>query len=269
MKISDYFIRPENLPRIKGLGFLRFVIFYGVIPTFLILTIWIPAHKWITTRGTIFADVFDILAVLELARNVALLAPVAGFLLGTLMWCAIVGADPMKIQARFSSQPRRKTRAIALVLAGVIGGAGIWVGLGAWIHREMMSPWEDSQIAYASAWYDYISAREFYLNGDYETAHDALHGHIDVLSRIADKNLAYTGFLAPQIEIAYTYTRLSLLEQVNDNPAEAQRYWNQAASLLKSAGWKEIDRRKILRTLKGIDGALPDGISIPEQGEDP
>ena len=50
MKLTDYTIRPENLPRIKGLGYVRFVLFYAVIPTTVASSVWIPAHRWLTTK---------------------------------------------------------------------------------------------------------------------------------------------------------------------------------------------------------------------------
>jgi len=266
MKIKDYIITPENLPRIRKLGYIRFTLIYFVIPTTLVMTIWIPAHKWLTTRGSIYSNILD---VLELARNVVLIAPLFGIFLGTVMWWLVVGINPMSNPERPSKELRPMWQSVGLVLAGLGVGISIGISAGIWIYRNKMSPWEDSQIAYAAARYDLISARDIYFNGDYTVARTALLEHVKVLSQIRDQHLAYTGFLEPRLEIAHTYCRLSLLEESNDNSDKAQGYWDQATSLLKSAGWKEVKRERILCTLKAIDGALPQGIGVPESCKDP
>jgi len=241
------------------------MLFYAVIPVTIVFTIWIPAHKWLTTRGTIYSDMFDILDVIRLARNVALIAPLVGIFLGTLMWCAIVGAKPRENQDASQRKPRRAWRSLALVLVGIVVGGSLGTRVGIWIHRNKMSPWESSQIAYAAAWYHYVSVLHSYLHGDCDAGREALLKHIQVLSRIRDQQLAYTGFLEPRAAIADTYFRLSLLEETAGNDNKADEYWDQAVSLLESAGWKDVNRRKILLTLKAIDGELPRGIQIPEQ----
>lgn len=267
MKLSDYSIRPENLPRIKELGPFRFVLFYAVIPATVVSSVWIPAHKWLTTRGSLFSDTFDILDVLELARNVAMITPLFGVILGTLMWCAIVGGKPELNKMPPRTKAKRIWLAIGFLLIGIAAGVSIGTQVGIWLHRTKMSPWEDSQIAQASAWYHYVSVRDLYLHGDFEPARNALLEHVRVLSQISDRNLEYTGFLVPRSEIARTYARLSLLEQSVGNDLQAQQYWEEAVSVFEDAGWKEVDRRKVLLALKVTDGALPDGIEIPQPEE--
>lgn len=269
MQLSDYWIRPENLPRIKELGYFRFVLFYAVIPATMVSTIWIPAHKWLTTRGSLYSDTFDILDVLVVARNVALIAPLFGIALGTLMWCAIVGAKP----GQNSPPPRTRSKqiwlAVGFLLIGIVAGVSFGTQVGIWLHRTKMSPWEDSQVAQAAAWYHYVSVRDLYLHGGLAPARKALLEHVRVLSRIRDRNLESTGSLVPESEIARTYARLSLLEQSVGNDLQAREYWAKAVAVFEDAGWKEVDRRKVLLALKVSDGALPDGIEIPhpEKGQ--
>lgn len=267
MKLTDYLIRPENLPRIKELGYSRFVLFYAVIPATVVFTVWIPTYKWLTTRGSLYSDSFDILDVLELARNVALITPLFGVILGTLMWCALVGGKP----AQNKTPPRPKAKqiwlAVGFLLIGIAAGISIGTQLGVWLHRTKMSPWEDSEIAQAAAWYHYVSVRDLYLHGDFEPARKALLEHVRVLSQIRDQNLEYTGFLVPESEIARTFARLSLLEQSVGNDLQAQEHWAKAVAVFEDAGWKQVDRRKVLLALKVTDGALPDGIEIPQPEE--
>ncbi len=269
MRFRDYMITSENLPRIRRLGYTKFALIYGVIPSFLILPIWIPAWRWLSSRGSIYSDVFDILSVLELARDLALLAPLVGIVFGTLMWSAIVGTKPEENGENHPRKLRPMWQVVGLILTGVGIGVSIGVSAGIWIYRDKMSPWEDSQIAYGAAWYEYLSVRDLYLNGNYHAARKALLEYIEVLSQISDRHLEYTGFLEPRLEMAHTYCRLSLLEESEGKADEAKRHWDQGTSLLKSAGWKEVKREKILLTLKAIDLALPEGIDIPESGENP
>ena len=267
MKPANYLIRPENLPRIKELGYFRFVLFYAVIPTTVVFTVWIPAYKWLTTRGSLYSDAFDILDVLELARNVVLIAPLFGVTLGTVMWCAIVGGKPDQIKSPHRTKAKQIWLAVGFLFIGIVAGVSVGTQLGIWLHRTKMSPWEDSQIAQASAWYHFMSVRDLYLHGDFEAARKALLEHIGVLSQINVESLGYAGFASPRTEIARTYVRLSLLEQSEGNDLQAQDYWDEAVSIFEYAGWKEVDRRKVLLVLKVTDGALPDGIDIPQPEE--
>lgn len=267
MKLTDYLIRPENLPRIKELGYFRFVLFYAVIPATVVFTVWIPAHKWLTTRESLYSDAFDILDVLELARNVALITPLFGVILGTLMWCAIVGGKPELNKTPSRTKARQIWLAAGFLLVGIVAGVSIGTQVGVWLHRTKMSPWEDSQIAQASAWYHYLSVRDLYLHGDHEAARNALLEHIRVLSRINVDSLGHAGFATPRSEIARTYARLSLLEESAGNDLQAQRYWEEAVSVFEDVGWKDVNRRNVLLALKVTDGALPDGIEIPQPQE--
>ena len=244
MKLTDYSIRPENLPRIKELGYFRFVLFYAVIPATAVFTVWIPAHKWLTTRGSLYSDTFDILDVLELARNVALIAPLFGVILGTLMWCAIVGGKREPNTMPPQTKAIRIWLAVGFLLIGIAAGVSIGTQMGIWLHRTEMSPWEDSEIAQAAAWYHYISVRDLYLHGDFDPARNALLKYIRVLSEIRDRNLEYTGFVAPESEIAHTYARLSLLEQSVGNDLQAQQYWEEAVRMLEmQAGKRSTEGR--------------------------
>ena len=183
------------------------------------------------------------------------------------MWCAIVGGKPDLIRTRPRAKIKKTWLAVGLLLIGIAAGISIGTQLGVWLHRTKMSPWEDSQIAQASAWYHYLSVRDLYLHGDHEVARDALLEHIQVLTRINVDSLGYAGFASPRSEIARTYARLSLLEESVGNDSQTRQYWEEAVSVFEDAGWKEVDRRKVLLTLKVTDGSLPDGIDIPQPEE--
>ncbi|MBD3293077.1 MAG: hypothetical protein GF393_09145, partial [Armatimonadia bacterium] len=80
MQIRDYFVRPENLPRIRALGYIRFVLFYGVLPATLFATAVFPAYRWFTTRHSIYSSILD---YFDFVRHSLLLSPLLGLLLGT------------------------------------------------------------------------------------------------------------------------------------------------------------------------------------------
>lgn len=67
------------------------MLFYSVIPFTVLFVVWLPATKWLVTRGTVFAEIVD---VVVLARNIVLFAPLVGIIVGTSWWCMLLGVRP-------------------------------------------------------------------------------------------------------------------------------------------------------------------------------
>jgi hypothetical protein len=180
------------------------------------------------------------------------------------MWFALEAAHSGRA-FRVARPVENKPRA---VLGWLIGGltVGLLMGLGAgthvgrWIYRERVAPWEDGEIAYTVAHHRFLIARDHYLNADYRRGKKALIDYIEGLEDLRDMNLGHIPWISPDIEIALTYARLSLLEEANGHLEAAGEYWTTATEKLARIGWKRTDREHLLRSLEVRDSGWPDAI---------
>lgn len=252
MRISDYYLKRENLETIRALGFIRFVLIYSVVPVTTVGTLVFSVFKWMTVNP-LFADSISLLDLMRVLPAALL----SSFALGILMWMVLISRNPDRASQRPQIPTKLIWNVVTFFLLGVGAGSLVGVDFGIWLHREYLAPWEDDQTAYASAWYSQILTRDLYLNGEYPQARKALLHDIEVLNRIRNRLPEGAAFVEPESGISFCHVRLSLLEEAHGDSGAAADYWDRAKTEFRALGWTKLDRQTILKSLKARDLELP------------